>query len=62
MVRNPLGIRIWFYDNENKIFVYLDLGDKYYSFNSNEVVISDYEADDGEQLIGPKTMVLWSEE
>lgn len=62
MVRDSLGIRVWHYDNENKIYAYLDLGNKYYSFNNSELVISDYEADETEQLVGPKTMVLWSEE
>lgn len=62
MVQDSLGITVWYYDNEDKIYVYLDLGNKYYSFNSNELVITDYVVDEMEQLIGPKTMVLWSEE
>ena len=64
MVRDPLGIRCWFYGNEDKVYVYVDLETVYYGFNSNEVVVRSTgdDLDDSEQLLGPKTMVLWSEE
>lgn len=61
MVRNPLGIKVWYYSDIDKTYIYLDLGKKYYDYFIDELVVSNYEEDDTELQIGPKTLILWSE-